>query len=48
MIAVSVTYDTKDGTWNVMSGLTCVFYGTVWQVEQWLIDNEDKYEEVAE
>ena len=48
MITVTVNYDTTNSTWNVMDGLECVFYGTIWQVEQWLIDNKDKYEEVAE
>lgn len=48
MIAVTVTYDTKDGTWNVMQDCKCIFYGTIWQVEQWLIDNKLNYEEVAE
>ena len=46
MIVVYVTYDTQTSTWNIMNGSECLFYGTVWQVEEWLIKNNDKYTEV--
>jgi hypothetical protein len=47
MTEVFTTYDTSNETWNVMSSVdkSCLFYGTIWQLEEWLIDNKDKYHE---
>lgn len=46
MQQVNVTFDTLFGTWNVMLGDECIYYGDVFSVEEWLEDNADKYEEL--
>ena len=46
MIAVTVDYDTRTQTWNAMEGANCIFYGSAWQVDAWLIANKLKYIEV--
>ena len=45
METVSVIFDTKYNTWNVMLGGLCIYYGTVDSVEDWLIEHEIKYKE---
>jgi hypothetical protein len=46
MIEVYVTYSTTNETWDVMSmDNKCLFYGDVWEVEQWLIDNKSTHTE---
>lgn len=44
MIAVSVTY--SEFKWVIFHGWVHVFKGTAKEVDQFLADNKDKYEEV--
>ena len=41
-------YDMQHKTWNIMAAKdnTCVFYGDIYGVENWLVENEGMYEEV--
>ena len=40
------TYDTTYQTWNVMDmNKQCLFFGTIDDLEEWLNDNKDKYQE---
>ena len=48
MIAVSVTYDTSKFKWVVYHGWVHLLEGTAQEVDQFLADNKDKYEELAE
>lgn len=38
-VEVEVSYSTKNRTFDVFKGDECVKYGTVNQVEKWLVDN---------
>lgn len=41
-------YDTAFETWNVMDmNNQCLFFGTIDGLENWLIDNSDRYQEQA-
>jgi len=43
---VFVTFDTMFSTWNAITDLgEVVFYGTIDGLEQFLVDNADKYTE---
>jgi len=45
-IKVYSTFDTANDTWNVMNmNNQCLFYGTIDGLENWLIDNSDRYQE---
>jgi len=40
------TFDTTFGTWNVMNMANqCVFFGSIDQLEKWLEDHKDTYQE---
>lgn len=42
------TYDTAFGTWNVMSmDNQCLFYGSIDELENWLEENKDRYQELV-
>ena len=45
MIEVTTTYDTQNNTWNVMEGMKCIFFGSIDGLEEWLVENKDKYYE---
>jgi len=46
MERVFVTFDTLFGTWNVLTDLgEVIFYGRIDEMEQFLVDNADKYTE---
>jgi hypothetical protein len=43
---VYTTYDPTYETWNAVNQQNeCVFYGSIHELEQWLQDNNDFYEE---
>lgn len=44
---VYATFDTQYETWNWLkcSNNECVFYGTIEELETWLQDNSENYEE---
>ena len=45
---VYVTYDTEFQTWNVMlvDRLYCVKWGTAEEVDAWLFEHSNEYEEI--
>jgi hypothetical protein len=45
MKKVKVIYDTERKNWSVMCLYRCMAWGTIFEVEQWLKDNGDKYYE---
>lgn len=45
MREIYCTYDTHFRTWNVVEDDTCIFYGSIDELEDWLIDHEDEYQE---
>lgn len=46
MIPVYLTFDVSNRTWNVMSlENECLYYGDIWQAEDWLIENKSTHEE---
>ena len=45
---VTPIYDTANCTWNIMdANRACLFFGSIDGLEQWLVDNDDEYEEAA-
>lgn len=36
-------YDTENKTWNAMIDKVCLFYGTIFELEDWLIENDALY-----
>jgi hypothetical protein len=42
---ISIVYDAQFNTWNAMLNNKCLFYGDIFELEQWLIDNKHKYKE---
>ena len=48
-IKVYATYDTHNGTWNVMNDDNeCMFYGDIEAIELWMLEHiETHYEEVS-
>ena len=48
LIEVYTTFATDFWTWNVVDELTnhCLFFGNIEELEQWLIDNKNKYLEI--
>jgi hypothetical protein len=45
---VYATYDTQFKTWNVINLKgECLFYGDIFETEQWLLDNSATYEDVS-
>lgn len=47
MSEVEVTFDCQFQTWNVMLDGKCIEWGNIFDVENWLVDNKDKYFEVV-
>ena len=46
-IRVYTTYDTQFSTWNVMTlENQCLFFGSIFQMENWLDEHADQYQEV--
>jgi hypothetical protein len=45
MSQIQCVYDTQVHTWNVMQDKTCLFFGSIDGLEQWLIDHKDSYKE---
>jgi hypothetical protein len=45
MREIYCTYDVTHGTWNIMENTSCIFYGSVLELEEFLIENKDKYYE---
>ena len=44
---ITVVYDSAFKTWNVMLGKDCIYYNkNVFELESWLIENNDKYKEL--
>ena len=44
---VYATFDTQNKTWNVVKlDRECIFYGTVFQVDEWLEGNKHLYKEI--
>ena len=40
------TYDTIYQTWNILdTNNHCLFFGTIEELEEWLDENKDKYQE---
>jgi hypothetical protein len=47
MKQIQVLYDTENDTWNVMNiDNRCIFYGSINELEEWLILNEAEYYEL--
>ena len=43
-VDIYVTYDSFHCTYNVMNGAAqCVFFGTAWEVDEWLEKNKEIY-----
>jgi hypothetical protein len=45
MLRIYTTYDCQNSTWNAMLGTECLFYGTIDQLEDWLVEHKNKYRE---
>lgn len=44
--AIYTTFDTANSTWNAMDmNNRCLFYGSIDDLECWLTDNQDQYQE---
>ena len=40
---ITCMYDDRNQTWNAMLGRVCLFYGTIFELEHWLVENDDLY-----
>ena len=47
-ISVYSMYDSTHKTWNIMDmDNNCLFFGSIDGLEAWLVENSDRYQEIA-